>query len=758
MNIPDNYTLRDILGCGLGCILFIPILLSPGYVAGWFTRVMNFREVTAPWRILIGLPLSVAICPIMTYWAGIGGSWTPVFALYGACFLLWLSLFAGMWGHQTLPRWLAEFRSVPRAGRIIPAVWLVIAIASLVNIQFHNRLYLSFTDYDHVTRAGIIDAISREGVKPFNPYYFPGAFSPLRYHYFWFLLCSLITQAGAPLVNAQHAIVASVVWCGWAMIALIPLYLRFFQEQTGARLRQCALAGVVLLAVTGLDIVPVALHAAVAHHVLPEMEWWNEQVVSWFGSLLWVPHHMAALITLLMGFLLTWNAAASESWQRRITGAVLGGVAFATAGGTSVYVTLVMAIFLILWALVTIVRRWWQYTVILAIAGAVSGLLVLPYLRSLTSPGTASAGAGAAGAGAAGAGAAGAGAAGAGAAGAGAAGAGAAGAGAAGAGAAGAGAAGVGGRFVYFEVRQFSPLTAITNRLHPGALSVAILRLAALPLNYFLELGFFGIVAVVYLRGLRKQTTIPAHVVAACLMAGVSVFVCTFLRSGVIAGNDLGWRGFLPAQFIMLLWAADLMAERGMRAEAQGMSFNSWWLRSSVWAPLILLGVTGTVYQLVLARTYLISSDAGISAPGYFSPVETGARALELRRAYEELENILPVTAKLQSSPEGRYFDFYSGLYANRQLVVMDSACGAVFGGDTTKCPAAYADVSGIFEGAPSETWQQVDAVCRRLSIDALIVTDLDGAWRRNGNWGSQIKPAISGHHVRVYLTGQQPG
>jgi hypothetical protein len=40
---------------------------------------------------------------------------------------------------------------------------------------------------------------------------------------------------------------------------------------------------------------------------VPTIEWWNpEQVTAWFTAALWVPHHVAALIACLMGFLLLW--------------------------------------------------------------------------------------------------------------------------------------------------------------------------------------------------------------------------------------------------------------------------------------------------------------------------------------------------------------------------------------------------------------------------------------------------------------------
>ena len=47
----------------------------------------------------------------------------------------------------------------------------------------------------------------------------------------------------------------------------------------------------------------------------------------------------------------------------------------------------------------------------------------------------------------------------------------------------------------------------------------------------------------------------PRRERAAVLMVVSSVLACTFLRSNAITSNDLGWRGFMIAQFILLLWA-----------------------------------------------------------------------------------------------------------------------------------------------------------------------------------------------------------
>ncbi len=80
-----------------------------------------------------------------------------------------------------------------------------------------------------------------------------------------------------------------------------------------------------------------------------------------------------------------------------------------------------------------------------------------------------------------------------------------------------------------------------------------------LPVNYFLEFGFFFAAGWLTWKEFRvKKRAATRQELAAFTMAGVSLAVCTLLKSGVIANNDLGWRGFLIAQFMLLIWAVDL--------------------------------------------------------------------------------------------------------------------------------------------------------------------------------------------------------
>ncbi|MCU1234717.1 MAG: hypothetical protein JWP63_2684, partial [Candidatus Solibacter sp.] len=96
---------------------------------------------------------------------------------------------------------------------------------------------------------------------------------------------------------------------------------------------------------------------------------------------------------------------------------------------------------------------------------------------------------------------------------------------------------------------------------------------------------------------------------ASAIMLKISILVCTFMRFSVIGCNDLGWRGMLIAEFVLLLWAADLFA----------------------------LGFAGTVYDLAIVRLYPVLADRGVVPPlDWMSPDrEFGRRTYAERAAYQ---------------------------------------------------------------------------------------------------------------------------
>src|SRR5207244_509580 len=101
---------------------------------------------------------------------------------------------------------------------LMALAWVVLALASLTDAPVGDRLYLSVTAADQSYRTAFTDAVTRTGIAhPVNPLGYINGPAPLRYHYFWFVLCSLVDQVGGTWVPARHAFLASVIWCGIAL-------------------------------------------------------------------------------------------------------------------------------------------------------------------------------------------------------------------------------------------------------------------------------------------------------------------------------------------------------------------------------------------------------------------------------------------------------------------------------------------------------------------------------------------------------------
>ncbi len=702
-----NFTISDVVGSFCGVLFFFPLMTAPGYVAAWFTRVLGFRELSVPWRMLVSVPLSMALSPILSYIAGTAAGWPGVYSLYGLALLLAGVLMTGRFGHENVGVWLSGLRQVPRVAYIVAGVWLAVSLVSLVDLQIGDRLYFSSVAYDHSVRTAITDAITRTGVTPNNPFYYLGASAPLRYHYFWFIGCSLVTQMGSHFISARQAVDASVAWSGWGLAAIIPLYLRFVFGMAGTALRRTSLCALALTLVTGLDLLPVLIYWW-RGIVFWNMESWNDQITSWWGSALWVPHHMAALVIGLTALLLVWDAASKPELRERISGAVLIGVALASMLATSVYVALVIFAFLVLWTFASLFLMDRRHTATLLVAGVLTIILATPYLLALihsTSPATS------------------------------------------------VGETGGSGLFSFVKpfVRHFYPLDDWTEAHPVGRVTGYVLRLLFLPVSYFLELGVFFIGALLYARRIWSARPWDLHVIYTGLLALTSIFICTFLHSSVISNNDLGWRGFLPAQFVLLLWTAELLSSRQAQSAAAGNSRGSW-LRSPLWAPLIVIGALGTVYELNLLRFDGLLADEGI-VPLAFSPDrQFGLRTYALRTAYAKLNEIFPRSEIIQNSPEGRYTDFFYGLYANRQTAAYDPTCGAQFGGSLTKCEQLYPEIAAVFSNKGDQSPAHVTEVFKRLYVSAVLVKDLDPSWKDRSSWVWQLTPVIANDYVRIYL------
>ena len=362
---------------------------------------------------------------------------------------------------------------------------------------------------------------------------------------------------------------AGTVWCGIGLIALAPLYLRFFQGKRKADIDRRTLIGIALLGVTGLDLAPILLIELVTHRFLWSIELWNFSVTAWLHAVMWVPHHVAGLIACLTGFLLVWDAPRLPRTRGQVAIAATAGVMFASASGLTIYVTLVFAVFLFVWMTIEFLRNRRRQAALICFSGFTALVLAIPYVLELLPRESGTAGTG-----------------------------------------------GVGGPLLQLAVRPFSFVNALFG-LQMGW-RTNLLNVVLLPANYGFELGFFFIAGVVQCVAMwRKRRSLTSAQLCGLTMAAVSLAICTFVKSSVIENNDLGWRGTMVAQFVLLIWGAELLSDGLISSVTPARAGRGLIGLSAKWRVLtvaaLVLGVAGSVYELVKVRFFTLTSDMGIT-------------------------------------------------------------------------------------------------------------------------------------------------
>jgi hypothetical protein len=509
------------------------------------------------------------------------------------------------------------------------------------------------------------------------------------------MICGLVTAAGQGAFDARDATIAGALWSGIALLCLIAAYQRIFQGLDPARWGPYAI-GLALLGVTGLDILPVLQvdyqHRHTPAEMLPSIEGWNEQVTAWLGSMLWVPHHIAALVACLIAFLLLWRDSEQPGRWPQPLSVVLAAAAMASAVGMSVYVTFTFASILVVWALLALIRKQPKVLAAVVAAGVLSLLIALPFLLELRSNEPVADG-------------------------------------------------------IHWQVRRFA---LFYDKLGPlGLISpeqtwkTTLYRLAFLPLNYFLELGVYFYAGILCCRRLWRKRPVSGRDLAAVAMLGASVAICTFLGSNVgDMGNDLGWRGFLPAQFVLLLWTAELLDDH----------VSEWRLRRRHYGALILLlavGVSSTMLDLTLLRGWNLFRDAPLfNRLGETPDVKRrlGERYAALAATYAWIRSHTPANAVVEANPDETPFSY--GLYAQRLALAMGGECEA-YSGRSKDCAAIKTAVRPLFSGTAS--LQDFPDLCRAFPLDIVIVTDSDAVWPRKESWMQHYLPVYSSEFTKAF-------
>lgn len=701
----QNFTVADLVQTTLATLAFALFFLPPGYLLGLASNLFGMRRRSAGEQLLFSLGFSIAVTPIVAVLLIRISSYKVTLSSF--LLLALVSVFALV---RRLPRASAMFSGVRRSTWILMGMtlaWFAVVQFSLADLQIGQRLYVNFVAFDHSVRVPLVEAAARGGVPPRNPFYGLGEFPVLRYFYYWYVICALpVRLFGLP---AKACLDASVFWSGLGLAALVPLFLKHFLGET-ENIRCKSLIGIGLLSVTGLDMIAYAMWAWHYGVIPADMEWWdNNQVTSWLGSLLWVPHHVASLTACMAGLLALSTVEEDASLPQIGWAAVIAGLAFASAAGLSVYVVFTFAVFAIVWTLLTLAQRRFRPFAAYLAAGGFALLLSWPYLHDLMSNQSAG------------------------------------------------GAIQGGERFAFFAVRDFRPGLDILANL--GVHSYPFLELAKLPmlsLVYLFEFGFFALVVPLHLlRERQKPGRTSRRRQMAWLMFDVCLLTMSFLKSDTSGSNDLGFRGMLVVQFVLLLWAAPVVYDVFFRTDTTEAKLAAPWIKI-VLTVMLAVGLASSVVQLGLLRVYAPLADWGMvrRSERTLGSSGFGERTYWLREGFQRLDKLTSPGTTVQYNPV-RDEVITTHLYSSRQAVMGDAFCGSAFGGDTARCRAAFPDFAKLFNDPQAVSGWNLDKFCDDYHVDLLVATNADPVWHDPHSWVWTRRELLANPSMRVVPCGR---
>jgi hypothetical protein len=698
-----NFTLQDIFGSTFAFLLFSLIFVAPGYVTGWLFDFFDFKRRSSAARFVIAMVLSMAICPILLFL--VYHFTSPKITI--SLLLLIGIVFAIILLKTKQTSVASESKRLYRIALLIASGWIIFSILFIVDIQLGNHLYYNVISFDFTTRVAIINAITRTGVPPINPSYFPGHPVRLTYlYYFWYIPASIVAQLGSPFISGYTAMIASVTWCGLALMAIIALYLRLRNSESKAKAWKSSLLGIGLLLISGLDVIPaLALIVSTRFnngyaYLDGDIEHWNEQITAWIGSVSWAPHHVAALIACLVGVLLI-HSIRGQALSAQLKGMLVAGLAFGSAVGLSVYVTLVFTLFWGIWMLVLFFQKEYRLSLLMAFAGTIALIAASPFLAGLVSEN---------------------------------------------------GSSSTSGSPIAFAVRIFIPVFVFISAYPPVLLNLIFLLL--LPVNYLMELGFFFIAGLLWIQqhnGKRWQQN-PFYLPEIILLS-VTIFVGSFIRSTVIGNNDLGWRAWLAGQFILLIWSVDVIKRLFPNGWHKNEGLPKSTRRIIQYLKLFLIiGLLTTMTDVVLLRTWPMLVDAGIAGfPSSLSPdTQLGKRTFAARLAYDYINSHAPENILIQDNPTD-LLNRPIGLYANRPIAISGQTA---YGVSMQDFKSRAASISNIFTS--NSNWAQIDQACTVNNINLFVTTDVDPLWKKLPALEQHRNAFYQNQYYSVFICGDQ--
>jgi hypothetical protein len=262
--------------------------------------------------------------------------------------------------------------------------------------------------------------------------------------------------------------------------------------------------------------------------------------------------------------------------------------------------------------------------------------------------------------------------------------------------------------------------------------------------------------AIFWFRLNKKNLSLDfPYIKAEIILLSVSCILATFVKSTVISNNDFGWRAWLPGQFVLLIWGADLL--HGYFKNANGSLQNLFAMlktvekKSPLLALALIIGLITTLANATYLRTWPFVIDAGLTMPLMLSEdAHLGERTYAAKQAYIFIAQNIPSSMLIQNNPTIN-LDRPLGLYGNRQVVISNVA---PYGIPDNEFKSLVNKVKPIFLSQNISSWNQIDQVCEKYLINILVISDQDPLWSSLPVLQQQRKAFYKNNYYAIYACG----
>jgi len=400
--------------------------------------------------------------------------------------------------------------------------------------------------------------------------------------------------------------------------------------------------------------------------------------MSWLNAIAWVPHHIAGALSCLTA-LMVFQFAINKDKRQLPLAAIVSGIAFASAVGLSFWTMFVFAFFWVLWIIVLFLKKADSKVLWMMIIAAILGLiLVAPFLIGIMQSGNSS---------------------------------------------------GEGLVPVKLYVRPFV-INKFISFLPQWI--VNIINFLFLPINYLFELGFYFAIAILWFQERKAEWRDNPYFVAEVLLIITVVLLLSFIRSTIIVINDLGIRGWLFGQFVLVIWAVDVLEKQTKKYKILSPAmFNlfkgSRWLGAVMYL-MLAAGLFTTSLEVISIRLWPILIDLGVAGfpTGLSLDNQLGRRTYDARLAYQFIAESVPEDIIVQYNPI-IFLDRPSGLYGNHQMALADYTA---YGIAIEEFQSRVEKISAIFQEDNYSDWSEIDKLCHQYYVDVLVFNDTDPIWQ----------------------------